>query len=57
MALNKEHFEHKKKDKTIEEYSRNLEKYKKDFKEKEERIKNHVNEIGKLHFIIKDSEV
>lgn len=38
----KESFEHKKKDKTIEEHSRVLEKYRKDINEKEERIKNFV---------------
>lgn len=52
----KEHFEHKKKDKTIEEHSRIIEQYKKNFEEKGEKIKNFVGEIGKLHFIIKDSE-
>ncbi len=57
VALAKEHFEHKKKDKTIEEHSRVLEKYRKDIEEKEEKIKNFVGEIGKLHFIIKDSEM
>ena len=57
VALAKEHFEHKKKDKTIEEHSRVLEKLKKDIEEKEEKIKNFVNEIGKLHHIIRDSEM
>jgi SMC interacting uncharacterized protein involved in chromosome segregation len=33
-----------------------LEKLKKDIEEKEEKIKNFVGEIGKLHFIIKESE-
>lgn len=56
VALAKEHFEHKKKDKTIEEHSRILEQYRKNFDEKGEKIKNFVGEIGKLHYIIKDSE-
>jgi len=43
VALAKEHFEHKKKDKTIEEQSRMLEKLKNDIKEKEEKLKNFVN--------------
>jgi len=34
-----------------------LEKKRKDIEEKEEKIKNFVGEISKLHFIIKDSEV
>ena len=32
-------------------------KKKKEIEDKEEVIKNFVGEIGKLHFIIKDSEV
>ena len=42
VALAKEHFEHKKKDKTIEEQSRMLEKHKNDIKDKEEKLKNFV---------------
>ena len=42
VALAKEHFEHKKKDKTIEEQGRMLEKHKNDIKEKEEKLKNFV---------------
>ena len=34
-----------------------MEKNRKDIEEKEEKIKNFVGEINKLHFIIKDSEV
>ncbi|KRX09811.1 hypothetical protein PPERSA_02683 [Pseudocohnilembus persalinus] len=56
VALAKEHFEHKKKDKTIEEHSRVLEKYRKDMNEKEEKMKNFIGEISKLQFIIRDSE-
>lgn len=57
VALAKEHFEHKKKDKTIEEQSRILEKNRKDIEDKEEKIKNFVGEISKLHCIIRDSEI
>lgn len=39
MALAKEHFEHKKKDKTIEEYSRELEKKRKDINKKKKKLK------------------
>jgi hypothetical protein len=42
VALAKEHFEHKRKDKTIEEHSRILERYKKDIDERDEKIKNFV---------------
>ncbi|CAK85366.1 unnamed protein product (macronuclear) [Paramecium tetraurelia] len=57
VALAKEHFEHKKKDKTIEECCRILEKNRKEIEEKEETIKNYVGEISKLHFVLKDSEI
>ncbi|KAM3144477.1 hypothetical protein pb186bvf_003346 [Paramecium bursaria] len=57
VALAKEHFEHKKKDKTIEEQSRILEKNRKDIEEKEEILKNYSGEINKLHFVSKDSEI
>jgi len=57
VALFKERFEHKKKDKIIEEHGRFLEKYKKEIEEKEEKIKNFVGVISKLHFIIKESEM
>lgn len=40
IALVKERVEHKKKDKTIEEHSRLIEKHKKEMKENEEKIKN-----------------
>jgi hypothetical protein len=40
----------------MEEHDRFLEKKKKEIEDKEEIIKNFVGEIGKLHFIIKDSE-
>ncbi len=43
VALAKEHFEHKKKDKTIEEQSRTLEENRKIIEEKEEKLKNFVN--------------
>lgn len=56
LALAKEHFEHKKKDKSIEEQARILEKYKTDIDEKEKKIKTYMGEISKLHFIIKESE-
>ena len=42
VALAKEHFEHKKKDKKIEEHSRYVEKCRKEIEEKEEKIKNFV---------------
>jgi predicted nucleic acid-binding Zn-ribbon protein len=54
--LNREHFEHKKKDKTIEEHDKVTKKYQKDIKEKEEKIKTYISEIAKLHFMIKESE-
>jgi hypothetical protein len=57
VALAKEHFEHKKKDKTIEECCRILEKNRKEIEEKEETIKNYVGELSKLHFVLKDSEM
>jgi len=53
IALSKEHFEHKKKDKTIEEHSRYLERFKKEMEEKEEEIKSFMGMISKLHYIIK----
>ena len=43
IALAKEHFEHKKKDKLIEENDRFLEKKKQEIELKEEIIKNFVN--------------
>lgn len=55
MALTRENFEHKKKDKTIEEYSKKLELHKKSIEEKEEKIKNFHGEISKLDFIIRES--
>lgn len=42
IALNKEHFEHKKKDKNIEEQKKIIEKYEKDKKDKDEKIKKFV---------------
>ena len=56
VALAKEHFEHKKKDQTLLEHSRELEKQKKLMDEKKEVIKNFHNEIDKLHHIIRSSE-
>ncbi len=56
MALAKEHFEHKKKDQTLLEHSRELEKKKKEMDERREEIKNCFNEISKLHYTIKESE-
>ncbi|EAR92616.3 flagellar associated protein, putative (macronuclear) [Tetrahymena thermophila SB210] len=56
IALAKEHFEHKKKDKTIEEHAHILEKNKKDIDRMQEEIKNFKGEINKLQFIIKESE-
>jgi hypothetical protein len=51
-ALSREHAEHKKKDKTIQEYSRELEKKKSEIEQKEEKSKNQTGEIGKLYFVI-----
>ncbi|EGR32879.1 hypothetical protein IMG5_068180 [Ichthyophthirius multifiliis] len=56
IALAKEHFEHKKKDKAIEEHAHILEKNKKDIDGMQEEIKNFKGEINKLQFIIKESE-
>eukprot|EP00825_Cyclidium_porcatum_P005862 TRINITY_DN1287_c0_g1_i7.p1 TRINITY_DN1287_c0_g1~~TRINITY_DN1287_c0_g1_i7.p1 ORF type:complete len:699 (-),score=223.57 TRINITY_DN1287_c0_g1_i7:296-2392(-) len=56
LALAKEHFEHKKKDKHIEEQANILKRYRKDIKDKEEKIKQHTIQISKLHFMIKESE-
>lgn len=56
LLLLRKNLNTKKKEKTIEEQGRNLEKCKKEIEEKEEIIKNYVGQIGKLHFIIKDSE-
>ncbi|CAD8107600.1 unnamed protein product [Paramecium sonneborni] len=55
-ALAKEHLEHKKKDKTIEEQSRVLEKYKTDIDEKAEKINKYIKRVDKLQFTIKDEE-
>lgn len=43
VALAKEHFEHKKKDQTLLEHSRELEKKKKEMDAKKEIIKNFHN--------------
>lgn len=56
VALAKEHFEHKKKDQTLLEHSRELEKKKKEMDAKREVIKNFNNEISKLHSSIKQLE-
>lgn len=56
VALAKERFEHKKKDQTLLEHSRELEKKKKEMDAKKEEIKNFHTEISKLHTIIKNSE-
>ena len=42
VALSKEHFEHKKKDKTIEEQQKSIGKYEKDKEDKDEKIKKFV---------------
>lgn len=42
IALSKEHFEHKKKDKNIEEQQKIIAKYEKDKKDKDEKIKKFV---------------
>lgn len=52
----KEHFEHKKKDQTLLEHSRELEKKKKEMDSKREVIKNFSNEISKLHSSIRALE-
>lgn len=52
----KEHFEHKKKDQTLLEHSRALEKKKKEMDTRKETIKNFHNEISKLHSNIKQLE-
>ncbi|KAM3134290.1 hypothetical protein pb186bvf_013575 [Paramecium bursaria] len=54
--LTNEHNEHKKKDKTIEEQAKTLEKYKSDIVEKENKIKSFLTQISQLHFIIKEGE-
>lgn len=43
IALSKEHFEHKKKDKTIEEQQKSIAKYDKDKEDKDEKIKKFVS--------------
>lgn len=43
VALSKEHFEHKKKDKTIEEQQKSIAKYEKDKEDKDEKIKKFVS--------------
>lgn len=42
IALSKEHFEHKKKDKTIEEQQKSIGKYEKDKEDKDDKIKKFV---------------
>ncbi|KRX06422.1 hypothetical protein PPERSA_05035 [Pseudocohnilembus persalinus] len=55
-SLSKEHFEHKKKDRLIEEQARSIKKYMEDIHQKEDKIKTYITQISKLHFMIKESE-
>ncbi len=50
ISLSKEHFEHKKKDKTIEEQQKSITKYEKDKEDKDEKIKKFVD-IGLKYFL------
>ena len=52
----KEHNEHKKKDKKIEDENKKIEKFKNDISDKEEKIKEYNSEIKKLYAIIKETE-
>ena len=54
--LVKEHAEHNKKDKKIEDEEKKIEKYKKDIVEKEDKIKNFFVEKNNLEAIIKEIE-
>ena len=49
IALSKEHFEHKKKDKTIEEQQKSIGKYEKDKEDKDEKIKKFVSNLFNFH--------
>jgi len=54
--LTQEHFELKKKAKEYEESQKEIEKLEEEVKRKEDKIRNFTSEIGKLQFIIKESE-
>ena len=55
-VLTKEQFEYKKDDKTIQDLSKRIEDQKKQLQQKREEIKNAMNEMGKLQFIINQNE-
>jgi len=55
-ALTKEHFDLKQAEKKTEELQKQIDKLQKELEKKEERIKSFINEIGKLQFIIRESE-
>ncbi len=55
-VLTKEQFEYKRDYKTIEDLSKKIEDQKKTLQQKREEIKNAMNEMGKLQFIINQNE-
>ncbi len=55
-ALTKEHFDLKQAEKKCEELNHQIDKLQNEMGKKEERIKAFINEIGKLQFIIRESE-